>query len=342
MGTDRRDFVILAGGVAAGSVFARAAPRPIRAAVYGVGHAHARSKIRVLRALPQFDLVGICPRDVPGRLSEVAGTSGTELSPSQVLEDPSIELVAVEAEVGTNLSYAHEAIDAGKFVHLDKSPGADLASLESLFDKARSKGLVVQMGYMWRYHTAMRRAVDMAVGGELGRVYMIRATINKPMTAEARRPLAGFAGGMMFEMGGHMIDRIVEVLGAPNSVKGRLRHDGDFDDGLADNTLALLEYDGAMAEVYVAAMQPNGGDYRTFEILGTKGTATVRPFAPDGRLAVDLGDGWEELKLTVDAPPYETDFIELAGVIRGERAPRYSASHDLIVQRSLLEACGML
>ena len=337
MKTHRRGFLGLAGAMAAA-----AAPQPVRTAVYGVGHAHARSKIRVLRALPQFDLVGVCPRDVPERFSEIAGPAVSKLSPSQILDDPSIQLVAVEAHVGVNLAFAHEAIDAGKFVHLDKSPGADLTSLQDLFRKATAKKLVVQMGYMWRYHSAMRQAVDMALAGDLGRVYMIRTTINKPMSAEARLPLAAFKGGMMFEMGGHMIDRIVEVLGPPARVQGRLRHDGPFDDGLADNTLAVFEFDRAMAEVYVAALQPNGNAYRTFEILGTKGTATVQPFAPDGHLSLDTGVGRKDLRVEIAAPSYETDFIELAGVIRGERTPRYSFTHDLAVQRTLLEICGML
>ena len=346
MKTHRRGFLGLAGAMAAA-----AAPQPVKAAVYGVGHAHARSKIRVLRALPQFDLVGVCPRDLPERFSEIAGPAVSKLSPSQILDDPSIQLVAVEAHVGVNLAFAHEAIDAGKFVHLDKSPGADLASLQDLFRKAKAKKLVVQMGYMWRYHSAMRRAVDMALAGELGRIYMIRTTINKPMSEEARRPLADFKGGMMFEMGGHMIDRIVEVLGPPVRVQGRLfrpcrpnrlRHDGPFDDGLADNTLAVLEFDRAMAEVYVAALQPNGNAYRTFEILGTKGTATVQPFAPDGHLSLDTGTGRKDLRVSVAAPPYETDFMELARVIRSERSPRYNSTHDLAVQRTLLEVCGML
>jgi len=338
MNTNRRTFLSLVGaaGVAA------AAGKPVRAAVYGVGHAHARSKIRVLGRLPQFELAGVCPRDVPQRFDAVTAPGVRRLERDEVLEDPSIELVAVEAHVAENLQFAHEAVDAGKFVHLDKSPGADFNSFRNLLDKASAKGRVVQMGYMWRYHTAMSRAIETARAGDLGEIYMVRATINKPMSEEDRRPLAAFKGGMMFEMGGHMIDRIVDLLGAPKRVDGQLRHDGPFDDGLADNNLALLEFDRAMAEVYVAAMQPNGNSYRRLEILGTKGTATVQPFSPDGRIALDFGAGREEMELAVAAQPYETDFVEMAAVIREGRKPQYSVDHDLAVQKALLDACEML
>ncbi len=331
----RRGFLGLAGAAALA-----AAKNPIRAAVYGVGHAHARAKIRVLDKLPQLELVGVCPRDVPERFDEAAGVR--QLTREETLQDPSIHLIAVEAEVRVNLEYAHEAVAAGKFVHLDKSPGADLGSLRRLFARAAQQNRIVQMGYMWRYHTAMRTAVEMAKSGELGDVYMVRATINKPISAADRRPLAIFPGGMMFEMGGHMIDRIVDVLGKPKSAWGRMRHDGPFDDDLADNTVAVMEFDRAMAEVYVAALQPNGNSYRTFQILGTRGTTTVQPFSPDGHLMLDMGSGPRKLELEIAAPPYETDFLEMASVIAEGRRPRYSAEHDLAVQETLLQVCGML
>ena len=178
---------------------------------------------------------------------------------------------------------------------------------------------------------------------------MVRATINKPISRETRVELAEFKGGMMFELGCHMIDRVVALLGKPRNVTGRLRHDSPVDDTLADNTLAVLEYDDALAEVYVAAMQPHGGNYRTLEILGTNGTATVRPFSPL-RLQLDLGDpagpyssGQQDVPLT--PPPglgFTPDFRELAGVIRDGTKPTYSPEHDLAVQEVLLKACRMV
>ncbi|MEZ5362846.1 MAG: hypothetical protein R2748_11025 [Bryobacterales bacterium] len=108
----------------------------------------------------------------------------------------------------------------------------------------------MQMGYMWRDHPAMDGALQMARAGDLGRIYAVRATINKPLSAAERIPLARFRGGMMFEMGCHMIDRVVDVLGKPRKTTGVLRHDGPFDDGLADNTLAILEHDGGLGDLH--------------------------------------------------------------------------------------------
>lgn len=336
----RRGF-LLAGAAAV----AAAAERPVRVAVYGVGHAHARGKVRTLAAMPAYELVGLCEPAQSELLGHADFAAVPRLDRDAMLADSSIEMIAVEADVAYGLSYAHEAIDAGKHVHLDKPPGADLRSLEELFEKAKRRSLAVQMGYMWRDHAAMSQAIRMARAGELGDIYAVRATINKPISAADRIPLARFRGGMMFELGCHMIDRIVDLLGKARKVTGWLRHDGPFDDGLADNTLAVLELDKAIAEVYIAAMQPHGNDYRTFQILGAQGTATVSPFAPDGKLHLDLADGTKGMA-SVSVPEavsaYEASFGELARFIRRREPLRHGPEHDLAVQEALLRACGVV
>ena len=86
----------------------------------------------------------------------------------------------------------------------------------------------------------------------------MRATIDKPISPQDRRQLARYRGGMMFELGCHLIDRAVDLFGKPAKVTGFLRHDSPIDDDLASsNTLAILEYDKAVAQIYVAAFQPH-------------------------------------------------------------------------------------
>jgi hypothetical protein len=67
-------------------------------------------------------------------------------------------------------------------------------------------------------------------------------------------------------------DRSGDLLATPRKVTG------------------ILEYERAIAEIeiHVAAMQPHGDQYRTFEILGANGAATLWPF--NGKLAMDFKD----------------------------------------------------
>ena len=144
----------------AGAAIALSAAKPIRAAVYGIGHAHAMGKVAALRALPQFELAGICEPDSTQPRTNKALEGVRWLSQREILEDASIELIAVESRVQENLAYARQAVDAGKFVHLDKAPGNNLPALRKLLTDAGLRKRTVQMGYQWRYHPAMRAALD--------------------------------------------------------------------------------------------------------------------------------------------------------------------------------------
>lgn len=340
----RRTLLLSAAAAAQAAV-----SKPIRAAVYGIGHAHAMGKVAALRALPEFELVGICEPDAKRSRDHKALQGVRWLSAQQMLEDSTIEFIAVESRVQENLAYARQVVDVGKFVHLDKAPGTDLAALRSILDDAARRERIVQMGYQWRYHPAMQAALAAARGGWLGDVYSFRARIDKPTPPADRRELAAFRGGVMFELGCHLIDRATDLLGKPAKVTGYLWRHGPAQDALADNTLAVLEYPRAVAEISVAAMHPHGNAYRTVEITGTNGSATVRPFSPY-RLITHLRDaagpypaGLHETGFPPDRlPSFSPDFLEMAQVIRHGAKPAYSRQHDLMTHEVLLKACHEL
>jgi predicted dehydrogenase len=340
----RRTFATLAAP-------AFAAPRAkIRAAMIGTGHGHAHSKILALQSMPGYEFVGVCRPDKDDPAIGPAFKSVRWLNEAEILDDRSIEMVAMEfADAEQNLDYAQRCIRAGKWVHLDKPPGADIVGLRKLLDDARQLGRIVQMGYQWRYHAAMQAAMEAARKGWLGRVYRFRASIDKPILAGERGHLAKYRGGMMFSEGCHLVDRATALLGKPARVHGFIRHHSPIADGLADNNLVVLEYAQAIAEISLAGFDPHGNQNRYVEILGTNGSAKAQPFAPV-RLVVTLKEPMGPYRAgeqTLEPPsapglPYTPDFAEMAAVMRDGAAPSYTAEHDLMTHEVLLEACGML
>lgn len=336
-------------GLAVGAATGAPPEGRIRVAVIGTGHGHAASKVQALRLLPEFDLVGICRPDLYEPADHRAFEGVRWLRMEEILGDATIELVAVESLPGRNLTYARQCVSAGKFVHLDKPPGADLASLRAMFAEATERKRVVQMGYQWRYHPGMQAALEAAKNGWLGSVHRMRLSIDKPIEAEERRELVRFRGGVLFSEGCHLVDRAVALWGKPDRITGFLRHESPLQDGLADNTLAVFEYPRAMAEISVASFQPNGGKYRKLEIAGSNGVALVQPYAPL-RWMIDLKQAAGPYKageqvIEPTAPPgpaYAPDFQEMARIMRKGETPSYSVQHDLIAQEALLQACGML
>jgi predicted dehydrogenase len=346
----RRAFSAMAAAPLANALSSR-----IRTAVVGTGHGHALSKIRALRSMPEYELAGVCrpdPNDPPRNPEKVEALRGVQwLSIEQVLEDASIEMVAIEsADFDRNLEYAERFVRAGRFVHFDKPPGEDLARLRTLLGEAAKRKRVVQMGYQWRYHPAMQAAVEAARKGWLGRLYRFRASIDKLVQPEERAQLARHRGGLMFSEGCHLVDRAVAVFGKPAKATGFLRHDSTIRDGLADNTLAVLEYEHAIAEISLAGFHEHGTRYRFLEIFGTNGFARVQPYSFPSHLTVDLTQAAGPYKagaqiIETRPPaglPYTPDLREMAAIIRRGEPPAYSAEHDLITHETLLRVCGML
>ena len=328
-----------------------AAPaKKIRVAVIGTGHGHAASKIRALESMPEYDLAGVCRPDPDDPAIGDVFQKVRWLQVDELLRDPSVELIAAEfADAESNLHYAQLAVAAGKFVHLDKPPGANIAGLRNLLADATKRKLVVQMGYQWRYHAGLEAALEAARKGWLGRVYRFRAMIDKPIDLAERKHLAKYRGGMMFSEGCHLVDRATALLGKPDKVNGFIHHHSPIQDRLADNSMIVLEYPHSIAEISLAGFDPQGNQHRYVEILGTNGSAKASPFAPV-RLTVELKEAAGPYKkglqtLEPPSPPglgYTPDFAEMAAIIRNGATPTYSSQHDLMTHEVLLAACGML
>lgn len=338
------------GQLAAGFAVPAAPFKAIRAAMIGTGHGHAGSKVKALASMEEYDFLGVARPDSDDPATSDAFKSVRRLDAEKILADASIEMIACEfADAEQNLSWAQRAITAGKHVHLDKPPGANLHDLSKLLSDAGNKKLAVQLGYQWRYHPAMQAVFEAARKGWLGRVYRFRASIDKPIGPDERRHLAKYRGGMMFSEGCHLIDRATALLGKPSKVTGFIRHHAPIDDHLADNNLVILDYPNAIAEISLAGFDPQGNQHRYVEVLGSNGSAKAQPFAPV-RLHVELKDAAGPYKSgiqTIELPnppglPYTPDFAELAAVIRHGAKPTYSAEHDLMTHEVLLTACGML
>ena len=82
----------------------------------GTGHSHALGKLNVLRSFPEWELVGVCEPDASWRQQrqQEDNWQGIRwLEEVEILEDPTIQMIAVESEVPQLLPLGEIAIDAG-------------------------------------------------------------------------------------------------------------------------------------------------------------------------------------------------------------------------------------
>lgn len=336
---------------AAGSARSQAAPGRLKYLQIGTAHAHA-SKISVYRESPAWEVVGVVEPDE--RRRQAAQRSATYrdlpfLTLEQGLNLPGLQAVGVETEVRDLLRHAELAVDAGCHVHLDKPAGESLAHYRRLLEKAERAGLTVQMGYMYRFNPAvqfLRRCLDQ---GWLGEPFELHAVMSKVIPpGPERRELAAYPGGTMFELGCHLIDLAVAVLGRPDRISAHPRRVlAGPDDRLVDNMLAVFEYPKATATVRSTAVEVEGGSRRHLVVCGTEGTCHIEPLdRPRVRLALSrdresFHKGYQEIPFEPPYRRYVGDAADLAAIIRGEKAHAWPVAHDLAVQESVLLASAL-
>lgn len=335
-------------GVARAASGAEVPKATVRCGMIGIDHAHALDVLDEILKSDDFELVGICEPDdaIREAKKDVPILQGLPwVTEDVLLNDRTIQVIVVETGVTRLLQYGRAAIDAGKHLHIDKPPGTSLTEWKALLDAAEAKNLIVQMGYMYRYNPGfdlIRKAVN---EGWLGDVYSIQASMCTGLPPERRAQMAIHPGGIMLELGCHLIDMICVIMGPPQKVTPFLRHDAPTEEGLADNCLAVLEYDNAMAAVEVAALEPAAFPTRRFKIAGPKGKIILEPIEPPkirmylSEAAGGYEKGWSDIELP-DLPRHARDLADLAACVKGSAEFAYSKDHDYQVQRTVLRACG--
>lgn len=328
----------------------------IRMAQYGTKHGHARGKLQAMLGNPDVEVVGVIEPDVKRRAKLQGDGSWSQdvnwfKDAAEMLEDDTIVAIASEGNNAESLDQTEEIVNAGKHVWYDKPAGENWEQWQRVIATAQEKSLLVQMGYMLRYHSSFRQVTDWARSGFLGNVFSVRAHMSTNISEEARTRISQHIGGIFFDLGGHVLDQIVWMLGRPEKVTSFLRNDGGSVEPFKDNTLTVYEYEQGMAFITISALEPRPMA-RRFEVYGTEGSAIiVEPFEPGHTIRLclqDAKDGYSQgeqiVKINGESRQrtYELELVAFLATIKGEQLPDRPVSHELMVQETLLRATGVI
>ena len=328
---------------------------PLRMAQYGTKHGHAAGKLQAMLDSGDVEVVGLFEPDRERR-AEVEGSNGPFgqvrwfESEEELLSDSSIVAVASEGRNAESLPQTEAIVDAGKHVWYDKPAGEDWPGWQRVMSKAQEQGLLIQMGYMFRYQNGFCQIAAWVQGGLLGDIYCTRAHMSTNVEPASRGALAVHQGGIFFDLGGHMLDQVVYLMGRPTKTTSFLRTDG-AGPACTDNTLGVLEYERGLAFVDIAAMEPKPMA-RRFEVYGTRGSAILLdPFEPPYaiRLCLEEADGgFDAGEQIVPVPTqsrqqtYEEELVAFVATLRGQQPPDRTPEHELLVQETLLRLTGRI
>ena len=357
MTVPRRQFLASTAAMASG-VFALAntmcpaddAPRTpqIKIGQIGVSHAHA-NKLGVYRKSDDYEVVGVVEpnADLRRRAELTPAFEGVKwLTREALLGTPGLQAVLIETSIRDLLSNARLCVEAGHHVHIDKPAGESLADLKLILEIATQKQRLIQMGYMFRYNPGVVLLREFLKNGWLGEIFEVHTVMSKVVGAEDRLELAEYPGGSMFELGGHVLDLVIGILGPPQKVTAFPRHSSSSEDALLDNMLAVLEYPRATATVRSSVIEIGGFERRHLTVCGTEGTFHIQPLDnPTAMVTLSQPRGPYQAGTQEIVLPKYTRYVDdardMARVIRGEKAFDFSPAHDLAVQTALLQACGL-
>ena len=248
---------------------------PIRVALIGYGLAGASFHAPFIATTPSLDLRAIVTHD-PERRARAARDhpQARIVDDADVLwrEASELDLVVVATPNRTHVPLARAALAAGLAVVVDKPLAPTAAQAEALIDEAQRRGVALTVYHNRRWDGDFITLRQLVAAGSLGTVFRFESRFDRwrptPKGNWRERGDPAEAGGILYDLGSHLIDQALVLLGPVTSVYAELdrRRDGvEADD---DSFLALTHASGARSHVGMSAVA--GQTVVRLRVLGSR------------------------------------------------------------------------
>ncbi|RZU51405.1 putative dehydrogenase [Krasilnikovia cinnamomea] len=269
-----------------------------------------------------------------------------------------LDLVVVATPNRSHVPLARAALQAGLPVVVDKPLAATAADGQDLIDLAAARGLPLTVFQNRRWDSDYRTARRLVADGALGEILRLESRFERwrptPGTGWREGDDPADAGGLLYDLGSHLIDQALHLLGPATEVYAELerrRPGARVDD---DAFVALRHAGGARSHLWMSAVAADLGprlrllgDRAAFTIYGLDGQESALragrlPVGPDwgredserwGRLTTDGASR------TVPSEPgaYQDFYAGVVAMLR-DGAPPPVDPRDAVAALTVLEA----
>ncbi|MBE6591887.1 MAG: Gfo/Idh/MocA family oxidoreductase [Ruminococcaceae bacterium] len=332
--------------------------RKIRIAQIGVNrNSHGHSVFKTLCALPEiFEVVGYTwveneEKTCADQLKYFQ--EHKRLTLDEILNDETIEAVAVETDEIHLLKYAQMAAEKKKHIHMEKPGSQDLEAFERLIETVRRNNTVLHLGYMYRYNPEIARVIENAKNGVYGELHSVEAHMSRLDGNTCREWFGLFKGGMMFYLGCHLIDLVLQIMGKPLKIHPfncTTRKNGICTE---DFGFCVFEYKKGLSFVKMTGAEIGGFERRQLVVTGSEGSVEIKPLEElisntslqtTSSVSYYLDENGKTRSRSLKTEPfhrYSSMMEGFASIVRGDKENPWSLDYELELFKTILIACGM-
>jgi UDP-N-acetyl-2-amino-2-deoxyglucuronate dehydrogenase len=264
-----------------------------------------------------------------------------------ILEDDSVEAVAVFTPANTHRDIALRCAAAGKHVLMEKPLDITTARAVELVDACRQSGVKLGVVLQHRFRPAGMKLAALIASGELGGIVGCSAVIRlwRPQSyydEPGRGSFARDGGGVLISQGIHTLDLMLSLAGQVTEVTGFATTSRVHRMETEDMVAAAMRFENGAFGTIDATTAAYPGFLERIEIIGDKGTASLMGTA----LLVQFQDG-RKIEIEADksaggtgADPmafphdyHRAVMADFADAIRTGRAPKVTGEEALKVHR---------
>ena len=270
----------------------------IRTGLIGYGLGGTAFHAPLIDAVPELDLAAIVTSR-PDAVHERYPQVNVVPEVAALLADPAIGLVVVCTPNDTHFPLAKAALEAGKHVVIDKPFANSVAEAEALLALADTQRKVLSIFHNRRWDSDFLTLKKLLDAGALGDVTLYEGRWDRfrPALRGNWHETAGPGGGVLIDLGPHLIDQALALFGPPESVTADIT--AQREGSLVDDYFELTLHYGRMRAVLSSASIVPAPRPR-FAVHGTQASFVKHGLDPQemqlrsGGRADDPGHGVED------------------------------------------------
>ena len=232
---------------------------PLRVALIGYGHGGSVFHAPLIVATPGLELAAIVTgsRDRSGRARHAFPDTSILASADLVWDNAAhYDLVVVSTPNRSHVPLGLAALEAGLGVVVDKPLATSVAEAERLVAASRRLDRLLTAFHNARWANTFLTTREVIASGMLGQItrYEARMDRYRPQShpgawRELAEPNEG--GGLLLDLGTHLIDQAVQLFGWPRRVYAEVEHRRP-DSRVDDDTFVALEFSELRAHLWMS------------------------------------------------------------------------------------------